>query len=117
MKIIITFILLCISGLANAGCIAGEPFSANKAVHMGGTALIAGFVTAKSESPWLGFGAGLAVGAVREAYKANHPGMRCEYSSMTWDVAGSALGAHLANKIYLTPTRGGVAVALSIPIQ
>ena len=76
-----------------AFCTAETPwFDADKVVHFFGTAFIGGVVAAYHRHFAAGVSAGLAVGAVREAWKIYHGG-QCEASSIAWDIAGSIVGS------------------------
>ena len=104
-------LLLSASAWASGGgCIVGPKVSVDKTLHFVGTAAIASTVTVATTNPWYGFGAGMLAGAAREGYKIYTPGMRCEWSSIAYDLAGSASGAYFAHW-YITPVRGGVYVA------
>jgi len=104
------FLFLFFSELSFAGCIKGPTYSTHKVEHSIGTAAISGVVTVATNDPWKGFASGLAVGATRELYKIKTPGMRCEWSSMAYDIVGSASGAYLAHW-YIQPVKGGVYIA------
>jgi hypothetical protein len=103
--------LLC-TQLAHAdggGCIPGPSYSTNKMLHFAGTAAVSSVVTATTGNFWYGVGAGLAVGAGREIYKIEMPGMRCEYYSMAYDLVGSLTGAYFTHW-YMAPIKGGAAI-------
>lgn len=108
-QIAITLLVAMVSVNALASCVGGPAISTNKALHFAGTAAISAGVTAVTENPTLGFWAGIAAGVARELYKQTH-GMRCEYSSMAYDVAGAAAGSWVAWHWYVLPKRGGVEI-------
>jgi hypothetical protein len=92
---------------AHAGpCIEGDSFSFNKTVHFAGTGAIAFGVAQATGSPEKGFLAGMAAGLAREVYKEKN-GMRCEYYSLAYDLAGSAAGAYYGSRFTIAPRRGG----------
>ena len=79
-----------------AGCTSTEWNSDNKHFHLVGSAVISGTVTYLTKEPWYGIAAGVAAGAYREQWKRSHGGS-CEWSSITWDLAGVALGTGYAH--------------------
>jgi hypothetical protein len=104
---ILALAALLASPAVHAGpCIEGESFSFNKSVHFAGTAAVAFGVAQSTSSPEKGFLAGMAVGLAREIYKENN-GMRCEYYSLAYDLAGSAAGAYYGSRLSILPRRGG----------
>ena len=85
----------------------------HKAAHTVGSAAVTMAVAKATESVEWGIAAGITVGAVREVYKYRRAGMTCEWSSMAFDAAGVALGAGVAYRWLVVPTRDGVQVAYS----
>jgi hypothetical protein len=85
----------------------------HKLGHTAGSALVTAAVAKATEDVRWGVAAGVAVGAIREIYKYEHKGMTCEVSSMAFDLAGVALGAGVASRWLVVPTKGGAQVAYS----
>lgn len=106
---LIPIILLAFPLIANAECIAGPSSSVHKSIHLLGTALVASGVTIATENAKLGLLAGVAVGAVREAYK-ERTGNKCEYYSIAYDLAGATIGSYSTYKWYVVPKKGGLSV-------
>ena len=106
---------LCACALpAHAGCIIGPVFSTDKALHLFGEAALTAGTTYLTQDWRYGIGAAVAAGWVREAYKAYRiPGGNCEYSSITYDLAGMAIGAALGQHFFVMPKPGGVQVTYS----
>ena len=107
MKKLLILAALTLSLRAQAsggGCIVGPTMSNDKTLHLIGSGLIAATVTKYTDNAWYGLGAGLLAGAIREGYKIHSPGMRCEWASIGYDLAGSISGA------YLAPSKNGFSV-------
>lgn len=85
----------------------------HKLGHTAGSALVTAGVAWATDDVRLGVLAGISVGAARELYKKNTPGMSCEWSSMTFDAVGVALGAHAASRWLVIPRHDGVVVSYS----
>lgn len=105
-------------GCAQAGCIVGPWVSTDKDMHAAGSAaMVFGANLAVRQiapdafkaAPWVGVLPGLAVGLMRE-YDKTRFGGRCEWASMTYDVAGIAAGL-AASHWLLLPTARGASVA------
>lgn len=113
-KVLLAVFLAATSFNSSAfSCIRGPLYSEHKALHFGGTALISSVVTYETKNPYYGISAGMAAGFVREIYKINTPGMRCEWSSMTYDLAGALVGAYVGQNIVFTKTKDGYHVSWS----
>lgn len=116
------FLAILASNAHAASCIGNWPGSQrdatvqtqqreHKALHLIGSAVAtAGVAWAADDVRW-GIAAGAGLGLAREIQKATSPGMRCEWSSMTYDALGIALGAWGASRWIVTPRRQGVQVA------
>lgn len=109
---------------ASAGCITNWPWQVpntherqvqylHKLGHTAGSALVTAGVAWATDDMRLGVAAGIAVGAAREIYKRNTPGMSCEWSSMTFDAVGVALGAKAAQRWLIVPKKDGVFVSFN----
>lgn len=85
----------------------------HKALHMLGSAAVTAAVAEATDDVRWGVVAGLAVGAYREIYKYRREGMTCEISSITFDLAGVALGAGVAQTWLVVPQPKGVQIAFS----
>lgn len=124
MKRFLPVILIACAAHAGASCIGNWPGSQSdpgarvqqgehKALHLiGSAAVTAGVAWATDDVRW-GIAAGAAVGLAREIQKATSPGMRCEWSSMTYDALGVAVGAYAARRWLVLPQKGGAVVAYS----
>lgn len=107
MKRLAAILALCLSlPTFAASCIGGPAISTDKALHFAGTAAISAGVSALTQNADVGFWAGILAGAAREIYKETH-GMRCEYSSMAYDLAGAAAGSWAVQHWYILPRLGG----------
>jgi hypothetical protein len=113
--------LLCLPAYVQAKqCVSNWPWTApadqrntqyvHKLAHAGGSALVTMAVAKATDNVGYGIAAGIAVGAVREIYKLEKPGMTCEWSSMAFDAAGVAVGAGVASTWLVTPSKDGVRV-------
>lgn len=108
MKRLAAILALCLSVPAfAASCIGGPAISADKDLHFAGTAAISAGVSALTQNADIGFWAGILAGAARELYKETH-GMRCEYSSMAYDLAGAAAGSYAIQHWFIAPKRDGI---------
>lgn len=108
--------VLGFSALAHAdggGCIEGQRSSTNKTLHLIGTALVTFGVAVQTDNIWYGLGAGVVAGGAREIQKIVTPGMRCEWWSQGYDLAGIIIGGSGAYwKLSQTP-HGGPQVSWS----
>lgn len=129
-KMVVAILLSCVAVLwastpaQAAACIVNWPWEQptldgriqqheHKAGHLLGSAAVTAGVTWYTQDVRYGVAAGLAVGAVREIYKASHANMSCEWSSISYDLVGVALGAYLGEKWLIVPKRDGVQVMYS----
>jgi hypothetical protein len=114
-----------------AGCIDNwpwqQPTSAgkkqqweHKALHAVGEGAITYGVAYETENVWWGVAAGGLVGAAREIQKAKTPGMRCEKSSITFNLIGIGLGGwgyDYRHHWFVAPIPGGAALVYSAPLN
>lgn len=67
----------------------------DKRLHFAGGALVAGTTTLVTDSPRLGFAAGVAVGIGKEIWDTQHPGHTPSYKDAIVTIAGGALATSI----------------------
>lgn len=125
MRLFLTFLLSVFAFPANASCIGnwpgGQPAQwertqqwGHKALHLDGSAAVTAAAAWATGDVRYGIAAGAVLGLAREVQKATHPGMRCEWSSVTYDAIGIGLGAYGASRWLIVPRKGGLEVAYAL---
>ena len=117
MKKLVLFLCgLLLAASATAGCRANDAWrGADKTLHFGMGAAIAGVTTMHTADPWRGFRYGVYAAAGKELLDAAGLG-DCSAQDFAVTVLGSAIGAYTGGLI-VTRIQGRTMVAINIPLK